>query len=1207
MPDSLPARLTASSWPRRAALPLALLALMLVFIHPYTLGRFPITSDARFHLVRLIALDHAVRHGALWPRFVPGLAYGYGVPLFNFFPPTSLYPSEALHLLGLNFVEALLWGLILYALFGAAGAYLLGKAWGGPLMGLATAAAFLYSPFMAYQFFEIASVGQVAGIALLPWVLWAFWRWAIHGQRRDLALAVATFAAVILTHNITALYTAGLLVIYGLVLSRGMNSPATARFARTKSPEGDSPAGGEKGVPEGDIVVAKPPLAGDLNPRRRLLRHGLAMVAAVGVATFFWLPSLAETRYVHIERVASAVLDVHANFRTLAQTFALPIAADPTQYRIPPIALGWPQVILAGVGIIAAASRGLKSPAKGVLASEDATKSPEGDCPPSSNSERGRGGEASSATWLLAAALLTVILVFLTTPASAWVWDHVPLMRYFQHPWRLLGPASLLLAMLAGAGIAAVARVIRRGWLRAGWITACLLAMIGYTLPWLYIEYFPQPPPARDLLDVHAFEREPPYYAGAMTQGEFIPIWMEQYPDRDALDALYAHSEVIPRLRPEEGVTVEAESWGLLRGEVTFTADETRTLHFTWAYFPGWRARIDGREVPITPAERTGLITVEVPAGRHSLTLDFGPTPLRRAAEVASLLTAMGMAGLMIFGRGLWPSRGLKSPAKGVLASSDAAKPPEGDCFPSSNSERGRGGEVSRRGVRCRGLKSPARGVLASSDAAKSPEGDSPPGRSASTGSPPLNSERGVGGEVLIATALAGLLAFGVKVGVVDADLTPLTRARFDGTSVAGVERPAPITFGGEVALLGYDLSREAVPSGGRLWITTYWHRAAPQQLTRKYVFLLSLRNPAGLPVVEAPLGPGPDLPTDIWPQGLYISERWPLDVPTGTPPGAYTLALRAHDPDAGRDLEATDPAGNPLTTYAPVGTLEVARPRWPILPDALPLDARVMAGLNEEISLMGVGPLPPSSEVGQPLLVAITWRAARQPSQDWQAQLVWGAGETSLTSPPFPLVTGYPATQWRPGDLWTGLHLLYIPGGLAEGRYTLSVVLVDEAGFSGPGAVIGLMAVGAPERIYDLPPLTHSTDLVWSNGIALAGYDLPSPTVAAGSALPLTLVWRSPGDLRQNLKVFVHLIDAGGQIVAQQDQVPAGGARPTLGWASGEVITDPYSPPVGPDVPPGEYRLRIGWYDAETGIRVGVVGGEDFAVLPTAITVTAP
>ena len=68
---------------------------------------------------------------------------------------------------------------------------------------------------------------------------------------------------------------------------------------------------------------------------------------------------------------------------------------------------------------------------------------------------------------------------------------------------------------------------------------------------------------------------------------------------------------------------------------------------------------------------------------------------------------------------------------------------------------------------------------------------------------------------------------------------------------------------------------------------------------------------------------------------------------------------------------------------------------------------------------------------------------------------------------------------------------------------------------------------------------------------------------------------------------VFIHLLDEGGNIRGQRDNVPGQGTLPTSGWAEGEVIADAYYIPTAPDAPPGPYTIAVGMYDAETGDRL--------------------
>jgi hypothetical protein len=69
--------------------------------------------------------------------------------------------------------------------------------------------------------------------------------------------------------------------------------------------------------------------------------------------------------------------------------------------------------------------------------------------------------------------------------------------------------------------------------------------------------------------------------------------------------------------------------------------------------------------------------------------------------------------------------------------------------------------------------------------------------------------------------------------------------------------------------------------------------------------------------------------------------------------------------------------------------------------------------------------------------------------------------------------------------------------------------------------------------------------------------------------------------------KVFVHLLDASGNIVAQSDAIPAGGDAPTESWLAREVVTDRHELHAPG---PGTYWLVAGLYDPASGARPPVV-----------------
>jgi mannosyltransferase len=113
---------------------------------------------------------------------------------------------------------------------------------------------------------------------------------------------------------------------------------------------------------------------------------------------------------------------------------------------------------------------------------------------------------------------------------------------------------------------------------------------------------------------------------------------------------------------------------------------------------------------------------------------------------------------------------------------------------------------------------------------------------------------------------------------------------------------------------------------------------------------------------------------------------------------------------------------------------------------------------------------------------------------------------------------------------------------------------------------------------------------------ITLDGYTLSTPEVQPGDILQLDLFWRTDVPLNDRYKVFVHVLDQNGKIVAQTDREPGGGRKPTTNWGMNEQIVDRYGVLIPEGTPPGTYAIEIGLYDFN-GTRLPVSTGGDALV----------
>lgn len=96
--------------------------------------------------------------------------------------------------------------------------------------------------------------------------------------------------------------------------------------------------------------------------------------------------------------------------------------------------------------------------------------------------------------------------------------------------------------------------------------------------------------------------------------------------------------------------------------------------------------------------------------------------------------------------------------------------------------------------------------------------------------------------------------------------------------------------------------------------------------------------------------------------------------------------------------------------------------------------------------------------------------------------------------------------------------------------------------------------------------------------------------TLRPGETLHITFRWQALRPLQNRYSVFVHLVNASGQIITQDDAEPARGARPTSTWTAGEVIADAHALTLPADAAPGEYRVLVGLYLPDANERVPVL-----------------
>lgn len=116
-----------------------------------------------------------------------------------------------------------------------------------------------------------------------------------------------------------------------------------------------------------------------------------------------------------------------------------------------------------------------------------------------------------------------------------------------------------------------------------------------------------------------------------------------------------------------------------------------------------------------------------------------------------------------------------------------------------------------------------------------------------------------------------------------------------------------------------------------------------------------------------------------------------------------------------------------------------------------------------------------------------------------------------------------------------------------------------------------------------------------FENGMTLESARF-NPAVTPGGEFGVELVWKAEAQLAQDYKVFVHLYDAEGRLVAQHDAFPVNDLRPPTSWQVGEEILDHHGVVI-PENAPSTLRLVVGLYDPQTGERLTIDGADSLTI----------
>jgi hypothetical protein len=198
------------------------------------------------------------------------------------------------------------------------------------------------------------------------------------------------------------------------------------------------------------------------------------------------------------------------------------------------------------------------------------------------------------------------ISIFMMNFRSTFLWENLPLVPYFQFPWRFLSLTTFATSIL----------IISLDKFKYSKQVGMIIILAVIAMNFSFFK-------PHDFLG-----RTDEYYINRYIP---VPIASEEY--------LKTGEEYLRLPNATERRPTELSPDVKLSSTFETNFDAPKTLNYYKYYFPGWEVKIDGKKVEVYAGKPFGQIEFNVPTGKHKVDIKFKETPFRNTLNIVSLLS----------------------------------------------------------------------------------------------------------------------------------------------------------------------------------------------------------------------------------------------------------------------------------------------------------------------------------------------------------------------------------------------------------------------------------------------------------------------------------------------------------------------------------------------------------------------------------------
>ena len=458
-------------------------------------GYFTMHDDLQS--MRQLEMDKCFRDLQIPCRWVPDLGYGYGYPLFNYYPPFPYLLGQFYRTFGFSYIDIVkligITGFIATAAF----MYLLSREFWGRSGGLISSAFYTYAPYHSVDFWVRGAMNEFWAMCFYPFIFWSTYKLIQTNQKKYISLVSISVSLLMLSHN-------PMLMIFAPVYL------AWIFFWLLK-----------------------------FRSIRSIRNLALSAFWALGLAAFFTLPIIFETKYASVWTLTSGYFNYLAHFVPLSRMFWW------VKWGYGASGLGQTDFLSFHIGYLHWITPTF------LLISLIFSK-------------KLRGHKFL----IILLTLFILAALFMMHQKSTFIWQHFKPLGFLQFPWRFLTIAVFSASLLSGA----IVKVLNKKIFSSFLLTLLILINGNYFKPRLWLS---------DMTDAQKFSGRS--WQLLVTSGifDYLPIYAP-FPPADA-----AGADI--NITQGNGTYIRiAKTSNLKKYSVNITS-KTAVAELQTYYFPGWK------------------------------------------------------------------------------------------------------------------------------------------------------------------------------------------------------------------------------------------------------------------------------------------------------------------------------------------------------------------------------------------------------------------------------------------------------------------------------------------------------------------------------------------------------------------------------------------------------------------------------------------